>query len=106
MVFPVLQRLPRRRQPAIAALSLVLAAALASCTNGQARQQQTEETGAGGAGRRGRRGGGEGPVPVATAMASEKSIPVTVSAVNRLYLFNPQPWTKDSFTRGMEAFRR
>jgi len=32
--------------------------------------------------------------------------PVTVSAVNRLYLFNPQPWTKDSFTRAMEAFRR
>jgi len=32
--------------------------------------------------------------------------PVTVPAVNRLYLFNPQPWTKDSFTRAMEAFRR
>jgi len=32
--------------------------------------------------------------------------PVTVPAVNRLYLFNPQPWTKDSFARAMEAFRR
>ena len=32
--------------------------------------------------------------------------PVAVPAVNRLYLFNPQPWTKDSFTRAMEAFRR
>jgi hypothetical protein len=32
--------------------------------------------------------------------------PVTVPAVNRLYLFNPQPWTKDSFTRAMEAFRK
>ena len=32
--------------------------------------------------------------------------PVTVPAVNRLYLFNPQPWTSDSFARSMEAFRR
>ena len=32
--------------------------------------------------------------------------PVNVPAVNRLYVFNPQPWTKDSFTRAMEAFRR
>jgi hypothetical protein len=32
--------------------------------------------------------------------------PVAVPAVNRLYLFNPQPWTKDSFARAMEAFRR
>ena len=32
--------------------------------------------------------------------------PLTVPAVNRLYLFNPQPWTRDSFTRAMEAFRR
>jgi len=32
--------------------------------------------------------------------------PLTVSAVNRLYLFNPQPWTSDSFARSMEAFRR
>ena len=32
--------------------------------------------------------------------------PVTVPAVNRLYIFNPQPWTKDSFARAMEAFRR
>ena len=32
--------------------------------------------------------------------------PVTVPAVDRLYIFNPQPWTKDSFTRAMEAYRR
>ena len=32
--------------------------------------------------------------------------PLTVPAVNRLYLFNPQPWTSDSFARSMEAFRR
>ena len=32
--------------------------------------------------------------------------PVTISPVNRLYIFNPQPWTRDSFTRAMEAFRR
>ena len=31
---------------------------------------------------------------------------VTVPAVDRLYIFNPQPWTKDSFTRAMEAYRR
>jgi len=32
--------------------------------------------------------------------------PLRVPAVNRLYLFNPQPWTSDSFARSMEAFRR
>jgi len=32
--------------------------------------------------------------------------PVTISPVNRLYIFNPQPWTRDSFSRAMEAFRR
>jgi len=32
--------------------------------------------------------------------------PLTFPAVNRLYLFNPQPWTSDSFARSMEAFRR
>jgi len=32
--------------------------------------------------------------------------PVTISPVNRLYIFNPQSWTRDSFTRAMEAFRR
>jgi hypothetical protein len=31
---------------------------------------------------------------------------VTVPAVDRLYVFNPQPWTKESFARAMEAFRR
>jgi len=79
VVFPVLQRLPQSRRPAIAALSLVLAVALASCTSGQAKQ--TEDPGAGGGGRRGGRGGGEGPVPVTTAMAVQKSMPVTVAAV-------------------------
>ena len=32
--------------------------------------------------------------------------PVTVPSVNRLYIFNPQPWNKDSFARAMEEFRR
>jgi hypothetical protein len=32
--------------------------------------------------------------------------PVTISPVNRLYIFNPQSWTRDSFSRAMEAFRR
>ena len=32
--------------------------------------------------------------------------PVTVPSVNRLYIFNPEPWTKDSFAHAMEAFRR
>ena len=32
--------------------------------------------------------------------------PVTAPAVNRLYIFNPEPWTKDSFTRAMEAYRK
>jgi len=31
---------------------------------------------------------------------------VTVPNVDRLYIFNPQPWTKDSFARAMEAYRR
>jgi hypothetical protein len=31
---------------------------------------------------------------------------VTAPAVNRLYIFNPQPWTKESFARAMEAYRR
>ena len=32
--------------------------------------------------------------------------PVTVPTIDRLYIFNPQPWTKDSFARAMEAFHR
>jgi len=32
--------------------------------------------------------------------------PVSAPDVDRLYIFNPQPWTKDSFARAMEAFRR
>jgi hypothetical protein len=32
--------------------------------------------------------------------------PVTVPAVNRLYVFSPQPWSEESFARAMEAFRR
>jgi hypothetical protein len=32
--------------------------------------------------------------------------PVNAPAVNRLYIFNPQSWTKDSFDRAMEAYRR
>lgn len=32
--------------------------------------------------------------------------PVAAPAVNRLYIFNPQPWTKESFARAMEAYRR
>ena len=31
---------------------------------------------------------------------------VSVPAVNRLYIFNPEAWSKDSFTRAMEAYRR
>jgi len=31
---------------------------------------------------------------------------VTIPTVDRLYVFNPQPWPKESFTRAMEAFRR
>lgn len=32
--------------------------------------------------------------------------PVTAPAVNRLYIFNPKPWTKESFARATEAYRR
>ncbi len=32
--------------------------------------------------------------------------PVTAPAVNRLYIFNPEPWTKESFARALEAYRR
>jgi Protein of unknown function (DUF3142) len=32
--------------------------------------------------------------------------PITAPDVDRLYIFNPQPWTKDSFARAMEAYRR
>ena len=32
--------------------------------------------------------------------------PVTVPNVNRLYIFNPQPWTKESFARALETYRR
>ena len=32
--------------------------------------------------------------------------PVNVPAADHLYIFNPQPWTKDSFDRAMEAYRR
>lgn len=31
---------------------------------------------------------------------------VAVPTANRLYIFNPQPWTKESFGRAMEAYRR
>jgi len=31
---------------------------------------------------------------------------VNAPAVNRLYIFNPQSWTKNSFDRAMEAYRR
>jgi hypothetical protein len=31
---------------------------------------------------------------------------VTVPNLTRLYIFNPQPWSKDSFARAMEAYRR
>lgn len=83
MPLSVLQRTPAVRRGAIAALVLVLAAGLSSCTSGQARQQQGEESGgnAGGGGRRGGRGGEGGPVPVVTAMAVEKSMPISQTAV-------------------------
>ncbi len=32
--------------------------------------------------------------------------PIAAPAVNRLYVFNPQPWSKESFARAMEAYRR
>jgi len=32
--------------------------------------------------------------------------PVNAPAVNRLYIFNPQPWTKDSLDRAMEVYHR
>lgn len=32
--------------------------------------------------------------------------PVTAPAVNRLYIFNPQPWSKQSFARALETYRR
>ena len=32
--------------------------------------------------------------------------PVTVPNVNHLYIFNPQPWTKESFARALETYRR
>jgi hypothetical protein len=31
---------------------------------------------------------------------------VAVPAASRLYIFNPQPWSKESFARAMEAYRR
>ena len=31
---------------------------------------------------------------------------IAAPAVNRLYIFNPQPWTKESFARAMEAYPR
>jgi multidrug efflux system membrane fusion protein len=61
---------------------VALAAAVASCTNSQARQQ-SEETGAGAGGRRGGggRGGEGGPVPVTTGVTVEKPMPISVAAV-------------------------
>ena len=73
-----------RRQPvgwpsAIVVVCLLgLAAIVCSCTGSQARQQTTQTNEGGG--RRGR-GGGEGPVPVTTASAVEKAVPVTLNAV-------------------------
>jgi len=32
--------------------------------------------------------------------------PVNVPAVDRLYIFNPDRWTRESFTKAMEAYRR
>jgi len=32
--------------------------------------------------------------------------PVNAPAVTRLYIFNPQPWTKDSLDRAMEVYHR
>ena len=32
--------------------------------------------------------------------------PVTILNVNRLYIFNPQPWTKESLSRALETYRR
>ena len=32
--------------------------------------------------------------------------PVKPPAVNRLYIFNPEPWTKESFARAMEVYQR
>jgi hypothetical protein len=31
---------------------------------------------------------------------------VKVPSANRIYIFNPQPWTNESFDRAMEAYRR
>ena len=79
MVFPVFERAPRLRRCATAALLVTLAVSLASCTNGQARQQTSETAGGGGGRGRGGRGG-DGPVPVTTTAAVEKSMPITVTA--------------------------
>jgi len=32
--------------------------------------------------------------------------PVTAPAVDRLYIFTPQPWSKDSFTAAMETYKK
>jgi hypothetical protein len=32
--------------------------------------------------------------------------PVTPPAVDRLYIFSPKPWSKDSFTAAMETYRK
>ena len=32
--------------------------------------------------------------------------PVRPPQVNRLYIFNPEPWTKESFARAMEVYKR
>lgn len=32
--------------------------------------------------------------------------PVTAPTVDRLYIFNPKPWSKDSFTAAMETYRK
>ena len=32
--------------------------------------------------------------------------PVTAPAVDRLYIFNPKPWSKDSFTAALETYRK
>jgi multidrug efflux system membrane fusion protein len=79
--FPAFQRALATRRFATAALLLTVAVSVASCTNGQARQQSPDSAaGAGGGGRgRGGRGGDQGPVPVTTAAATEKAMAVTVS---------------------------
>jgi len=76
----VIRILPRSRRGLahlIALAALICAVATTSCTS---EAQQASTPGAAGAGGRGR-GGDGAPVPVVTATAVQKSIPVTVMAV-------------------------